>query len=111
MRFERPPVPFAEKRQDKLASVFMSNCDAKNARGLILDELIRLLPGARIATASASSAWLTFHFLAGQIDSFGACANNADVVEELQKLGRWDELDDKSEWNIKVAATSVYKFS
>lgn len=45
MKFERPPVPWEHKRQDKLASVFMSNCEAKNARNIVLEELIRLLPG------------------------------------------------------------------
>jgi len=109
MQFERPPVPWELKRQDKLASAFMSNCEAKNARNIILDELMRLLPGAYHGGSCLQIRELRFSS-AGQIDSFGACSHNADVVEELQHMGLWDGTE-KTDWNIKVAATSAYKFA
>ncbi|KAL8293150.1 hypothetical protein RQP46_000844 [Phenoliferia psychrophenolica] len=45
MQFGSQPLPFEQKRQDRLAAAFISNCSPKNARNLVLDELMTLLPG------------------------------------------------------------------
>jgi hypothetical protein len=90
--FSNEPIPYELKQPHKLASTFISNCMPRNSRNLILDELIRLLPG--------------------QIDSFGPCRNTADAVETLKEVGIWDEEDiERSNWNTKVAVSRLYKFS
>lgn len=87
MNFANQPLPFEQKRQDKLAAAFISNCGPENVRNLVLDELMALLPG--------------------QIDSFGTCKNNANAESVLRTLGRWDMTGDShTRWNVKITTVS-----
>ena len=56
-------------------------------RTLILDELVRLLPG--------------------QVDSFGKCHQNANIHETLDELGVADQVGAKTNWNEKVRALAL----
>lgn len=82
--FDQDPQAWEDKRQDRIAAVFVSNCSPRNARNIITEELMRLLPG--------------------QIDSFGPCKNNANLEETLHEMGMWDEVGSKTRWNMKVTA-------
>ncbi|GAA5942717.1 hypothetical protein JCM3775_005024 [Rhodotorula graminis] len=89
--YSTPPTPWLEKRSGRIAAAFVTNCRPKNARSLILDELIKLLPG--------------------QVDSFGSCLNNAKAALALDELGLVDEVGTKTRWNEKITLMSRYKFS
>lgn len=80
--YANPPLPFHEKRSDKIASILVSNCHPKNARTLIMDELMSLLPG--------------------KVDSFGACRNNANADATLKDLGLYEAVGQHTQWNTKV---------
>ncbi|KAK4053852.1 hypothetical protein OIV83_001508 [Microbotryomycetes sp. JL201] len=86
------PVPYENKRQDRIAAAFVSNCHPRNARSLILQYLIELLPG--------------------QIDSFGSCHGNANAEETLKELGLWQQVGPgPTRWNIKISTMKRYKFA
>lgn len=80
--FNNAPLPWADKRQDKIAAVFVTNCNPKNGRNIITQELLDLLPG--------------------QIDSFGPCKNNANLEATLRELGMWEEVGSPTRWNLKI---------
>merc|ERR1711939_582526 len=71
MDFDKAPVAYEDKVQDKLVCAFVSNCRPKNARTQILQELVAQLEG--------------------QIDSFGRCHGNADFRETLKAMGKWEQ--------------------
>ncbi|GAA5968125.1 hypothetical protein JCM11641_003740 [Rhodosporidiobolus odoratus] len=85
------PVPAKEKRSEKIAAAFISNCHPKNARTLILDELITLLPG--------------------KIDSFGSCHSNANADETLREMGLYDSVGSHNRWNQKITLIGQYRFT
>ncbi|GAA5822984.1 hypothetical protein JCM11251_004446 [Rhodosporidiobolus azoricus] len=85
------PIPREEKRQDKIAAAFVTNCHPRNARTLILDELIKLLPG--------------------KIDSFGACRTNAEADATLQDMGLYDSVGTHNRWNQKITLIGYYPFT
>lgn len=88
MNFHNKPLPFEEKRQDRIAAAFISNCGPKNARNLVLDELMALLPG--------------------QIDSFGPCKNNANAESVLREKGWWEMTGaGHTRWNVKITTVSA----
>ncbi|KAM0792363.1 hypothetical protein ACM66B_005043 [Microbotryomycetes sp. NB124-2] len=90
--YSTQPIPYEEKRQDKIAAAFVTNCHPRNARSLILQHLIELLPG--------------------QIDSFGRCHGNSDAEQTLKELGAWQEVGPgPTRWNIKIATMKRYKFA
>ncbi|CEQ39727.1 SPOSA6832_01291 [Sporobolomyces salmonicolor] len=89
--YANPPVPRAEKRSDKIAAAFITNCHPKNARTRILEELIRLLPG--------------------KVDSFGACVNNANADATLREMGHFDDVGQHNKWNTKITVINFYKFT
>ncbi|GAA5896291.1 hypothetical protein JCM8208_001837 [Rhodotorula glutinis] len=89
--YSTPPTPWLDKRSDRIAAAFVTNCRPKNARSLILEELIKLLNG--------------------QLDSFGSCFNNVKASDALQELGLADEVGTKTRWNEKITLMSRYKFS
>lgn len=95
MNFSTPALPYIEKRKDKIAAAFISNCNPLNARTAVLQELMSLLPG--------------------KIDSYGPCANNANTEEEFKKMGIWD-VDGgvnsaTSNWDRKMKMIERYKFT
>ncbi|GAA5868714.1 hypothetical protein JCM1840_004366 [Sporobolomyces johnsonii] len=89
--YANPPVPRSEKRSDKIAAAFITNCHPKNARTRILEELISLLPG--------------------KIDSFGACVNNANADDTLREMGHFDDVGQHNKWNTKITVINYYKFT
>ncbi|GAA6051873.1 hypothetical protein JCM3770_005514 [Rhodotorula araucariae] len=89
--YTTPPSPWHEKRSDRIAAAFISNCSPKNARTLILDELVKLLPG--------------------QVDSFGRCLQNANVHDTLDELGVADQVAPQTKWNEKITIIGRYKFT
>ncbi|GAA6042754.1 hypothetical protein JCM8097_007459 [Rhodosporidiobolus ruineniae] len=89
--YDNAPVSLKEKRSDKIAVAFISNCHPKNARTLILDELISLLPG--------------------KIDSYGSCRNNANADETLKELGLYDSVGAHNNWNQKITMIGHYRFT
>ncbi|GAA5971661.1 hypothetical protein JCM3765_006711 [Sporobolomyces pararoseus] len=89
--YANPPVPYAEKRQNKIAASFISNCRPKNARTLILDELTKLLPD--------------------KFDNFGRCHNNANADETLREMGKFQDVGTHNAWNTKITMINYYKFS
>ncbi|BGP37875.1 hypothetical protein JCM10450v2_001811 [Rhodotorula kratochvilovae] len=89
--YSNPPLAWHEKRSDRIAAAFITNCSPKNARTLILDELVRLLPG--------------------QVDSFGKCHQNANIRETLDELGVADQVGAKTNWNEKITIIGRYKFT
>ncbi|GAA6004557.1 hypothetical protein JCM10207_000933 [Rhodosporidiobolus poonsookiae] len=91
LNYDNPPVPLERKRSDKIAAAFISNCHPKNSRTLILDELMKLLPG--------------------KIDSFGACRNNANINDVLRELDAYEDAGDHSRWNEKITMISHYRFT
>ena len=93
MDFDKAPVAYEDKVQDKLVCAFVSNCRPKNARTQILQELVAQLEG--------------------QIDSFGRCHGNADFRETLKAMGKWEQAggEGASWWNIKTTTCAQYKFT
>ncbi|BGP13801.1 hypothetical protein JCM10213_006367 [Rhodosporidiobolus nylandii] len=89
--YDNPPLPVQQKRSDKIAAAFISNCNPKNARTLLLDELSALLPG--------------------KIDSFGSCRNNANTAETLREMGLYDSVGEHSRWNEKITMIGHYRFT
>ncbi|GAA5903798.1 uncharacterized protein JCM6883_001989 [Sporobolomyces salmoneus] len=89
--YANTPVPYSEKRQDKIAASFISNCRPKNARTRILDELTKLLPG--------------------KIDNFGSCHNNANADDTLREIGHYEDVGNHNNWNTKITMINYYKFS
>ncbi|KAK4058795.1 hypothetical protein OIO90_000241 [Microbotryomycetes sp. JL221] len=90
--YETLPIPYKDKRQDKIAAAFVSNCNPRNARTLILSYLMELLPG--------------------KIDSFGRCVGNADAEQTLKQMKAWEEVGPgPTRWNIKIATMKRYKFA
>ncbi|GAA5885317.1 hypothetical protein JCM6882_009568 [Rhodosporidiobolus microsporus] len=90
-RYDNPPIPRKEKRSDKIAAAFISNCHPRNARTLILEELIRLLPD--------------------KIDSFGSCRNNADADSVLREMDLYDSVGQHNRWNQKITLINYYPFT
>ncbi|GAA5996110.1 uncharacterized protein JCM10292_007398 [Rhodotorula paludigena] len=89
--FNNPPLPYDEKRQDRIVAAMITNCSPRNARTLVLDELLSLLPG--------------------QLDSFGACRKNADIAGTLKELGIFDAVGQHTRWNEKITLINRYKFT
>ncbi|GAA6044865.1 alpha-1,3-fucosyltransferase 10, glycosyltransferase family 10 protein [Rhodotorula toruloides] len=89
--YSNSPLPVDQKRDDKIAAAFITNCQPKNARSLVLDELVSLLPG--------------------KIDSFGSCHNNADIDSTLHELGIYDDVGTHTKWNEKITLISRYRFT
>ncbi|CAH7684655.1 hypothetical protein PPACK8108_LOCUS19019 [Phakopsora pachyrhizi] len=75
-------LDYEQKRQDKIAAAFISNCSPTNNREKVLAELIELLPG--------------------KIDSFGGCIQNANTTEVLEKLNLLVEEKTLSKWEEKT---------
>ncbi|GEM09598.1 alpha-1,3-fucosyltransferase 10, glycosyltransferase family 10 protein [Rhodotorula toruloides] len=89
--YSNVPLLVDQKRSYKIAAAFITNCQPKNARSLVLDELISLLPG--------------------KVDSFGSCHNNADIDATLQELGIYDDVGQHTKWNEKITLISRYRFT
>jgi hypothetical protein len=89
--YSNPPLPIDEKRSDRIAAAFITNCQPKNARSLVLDELVSLMPG--------------------KVDSFGNCHNNAAIDATLQELGIYDDVGAHTKWNEKITLISRYRFT
>ncbi|PLW12905.1 hypothetical protein PCANC_22509 [Puccinia coronata f. sp. avenae] len=94
--FRKRALPFDDRRQDKIAAAFISNCSPHNNRTDILKNLIELLPG--------------------QIDSFGNCLKNADSHQVVQQLNLNPIIPGKphrnlSRWDEKMRIISKYKFT
>ncbi|GAA6062046.1 hypothetical protein JCM10212_005031 [Sporobolomyces blumeae] len=89
--YANPPVPWSEKRRDKVAASFISNCHPKNARTRILDELTSLLPG--------------------KMDNFGSCHRNAEADDVLKEMGHFEDVGQHTKWNTKITMINYYLFS
>ncbi|KAI8452550.1 hypothetical protein BY996DRAFT_7218774 [Phakopsora pachyrhizi] len=91
INFFKPKIDYEQKRQDKIAAAFISNCSPMNNRKEVLAELIELLPG--------------------KIDSFGSCIQNANTTEVLEKLNLLEEGKKLSMWEEKTKIIERYKFT